>query len=595
MVFMPPITVEDALAKIHKKAWMLPAIQREFVWNTDQIRALFDSLMRGYPLGSFLLWSLEKEQAGNFTFYDFLTDYHERSNPYAPKATVPKGYDAIAVLDGQQRLTALNIGLYGSHAERLPRKWVDNPNAYPKKRLFLNLLGEQGDEELGLSYDLQFLVDEDATKETEGALAWFRVGDVLSLADSGPAIMAELEKRGINGTPGSSGAFKRLYGLYEGIRKQPVINAFQENSQDPDRVLDIFVRVNSGGTKLSNSDLLLSMATNQWQERDAREEIRSLVADLADGPGQFEFSKDLVLKTGLMLTEAPDFQFKISNFTQANMSRLEKGWTEIRASLLRAAGLLASFGLTGRNLSAGSVVIPVAYYLHTRGHEDGYLTASAHAADRAIVRAWVFRSLLKRGIWGSGLDTLLRHIQGAIRDNPGGGFPLAPIESVMASRGKELKFTPEEIDELLELSYGKPRTFPVLAILYPGLNLAQEIHEDHIFPRSRFTRSALTKAGIPAEQLDEYASRVNGLPNLQLLAGTPNVEKSNRWPWEWLNGNHFPTKAEREQYKAQNDLDLMPENLTGFVDFYEGRKQRLAHRLEKLINSDRLPTSETAS
>ena len=44
------------------------------------------------------------------------------------------------------------------------------------------------------------------------------------------------------------------------------------------KVLDIFVRVNSGGTPLSYSDLLLSMATNQWQDRDAREEVRTLVS-----------------------------------------------------------------------------------------------------------------------------------------------------------------------------------------------------------------------------------------------------------------------------------------------------------------------------
>ncbi|OLT24060.1 hypothetical protein BJF79_13970 [Actinomadura sp. CNU-125] len=595
MGFLPAITVEDALAKVHKKSWVLPAIQREFVWSTNQIRTLFDSLMRGYPMGSFLLWGLEKEHVGDFTFYDFLTDYHEFNRPYAPKASIPAGHDAIAVLDGQQRLTALNIGLYGSHAERLPRRWVGNPDAYPTKRLYLNLLREpEGENELGLQYNLQFLTDEEAKAEIDGVRAWFRVGDVLSLS-GGSGIMQELKARGVSDASGWPEVYDRLDQLVEGVRKKPAINAYQEDSQDPERVLDIFVRVNSGGTKLSNSDLLLSMATNQWEERDAREEIRSLVADLADGPGKFQFSKDLVLKTALVLTEAPDFQFKISNFTKANMSRLEKGWTEIRASLLRAAELLASFGLNGRNLSADSVVIPVAYYLHTHGHGDGYVKAGAHAADRAAVRRWVFRSLLKRGVWGSGLDTLLRHIQTVIRDSPDSGFPIGAVESAMASRGKALTFSAEEVEELLELQYRKPRTFPVLAILYPGLNLDQQIHEDHIFPKSRFTPSALTKAGVPADEVEEYRSRVNGLPNLQLLAGVPNVEKSNRWPWEWLDGDHFPSAEAREQYATQNDLDLLPDGITGFVDFYEHRKKRLAQRLAQLINSDHMLAADSGS
>lgn len=581
------MTVAEALAKIHKRSWVLPAIQREFVWGTDQICSLFDSLMRGYPVGSFLLWSLEKDQVGNFTFYDFLVNYHERNQPYAPVAQISENTNVIAVLDGQQRLTALNIGIYGSHAERLPRKWADNPDAYPKKRLYLNLLHTHGDEELGLAYDLQFLTDDEAATVTDdGPQPWFKVADVLKLGNVGPAIMAELTHRRIDGAA-QLPAFETLDALYSGIRTQQVINAFQEESQNPDRVLDIFVRVNSGGTKLSNSDLLLSMATNQWKDLDAREEIRSLVSELADGSGQFRFSKDLVLKTGLMLTEAPDFQFKISNFTQENMRRLEQGWKEIRASLLRAARLLASFGLSGRNLTADSVVIPVAYYLHAHGLGDSYLTASAHAADRKVVRTWVFRSLLKRGIWGSGLDTLLRHIQTVIREAPTGeGFPIDAMESTMASRGKSLAFSAEEIDELLEQQYSKPRTFPVLAMLYPGLDLSQVIHEDHIFPRSRFTPSALAKAGIASNQIDEYTGRVNGLANLQLLAGMPNVEKGTAWPWVWLTSEHFTSAAARDQYIAQNDLDLLPAGLTGFINFYEERKKRLAQRLSALLDNE---------
>lgn len=584
MGFMPPMTVADALSKIHRKAWVLPAIQREFVWNPDQIRTLFDSLMRGYPMGSFLLWGLEKEQVGKFTFYDFVTDYHELKAPYAPKANVPKGADVIAVLDGQQRLTALNVGLYGSYAEKLPGKWAANPDAYPKTRLYLNIISEPGDEDLGMSYNLQFLTESEGSAEFDGVRPWFRVADILGLANSGPAIMSQLLTRGVTDPAHQEAAFAAINQLYDGIRNQQVINAYQEDSQDPDRVLDIFVRVNSGGTKLSNSDLLLSMATNQWQDLDAREEVRSLVAELSDGPGQFKFSKDLVLKTGLMLTEAADFQFKISNFTQENMSRLEKGWDEIRASLLRAARLLASFGLSGRTLTADSVVIPVAYYLHAHGHGEGYLTSDAHAADRAVVRTWVFRSLLKRGVWGSGLDTLLRHIQTAIREAPVGGFPIAAVESAMAGRGKAITFSAEEIDDLLELQYGKPRTFAALAMLHPGLDLSQQLHEDHIFPKSRLSRSTLTKSGISRDQLEEYLNRINGLPNLQLLAGIPNVEKGAQWPWEWMNGNHFVSTAAREQYRAQNDLDLLPEDLSGFIQFYDERKQRLAKRLSALLD-----------
>ncbi len=166
------------------------------------------------------------------------------------------------------------------------------------------------------------------------------------------------------------------------------------------KVLDIFVRVNSGGTTLSHSDLLLSMATNQWTELDAREEVRSLVSELNDPPAVFQFSKDLVLKSGLVLTNVPDIGFKVSNFTQRNMQTLESEWQRVRASLLTAANLLTRFGYSGRTLTAASVMIPLAYYLDRRGKGSSYLESGHDAVDRLAVQHWVARSLMKRGIWG---------------------------------------------------------------------------------------------------------------------------------------------------------------------------------------------------
>jgi hypothetical protein len=304
MSFQPPVPVEKVLKEIYRKAYVLPAIQREFVWSTEKVRMLFDSLLRGYPIGSFLFWKVEPDQAKEFTFYDFVRDYHEKDSPYAPAFKVPPGQGVIAILDGQQRLTSLNIGLHGSHAERQPRKWAANPDAYPKKRLSLDLLGEGSDEELGMQYDFRFLTAQEAAPEPGGPDHWYRVGDVLSLADSGPAIMADLERRRLGGKQ----PFQILYDLYRAMREAPLINYYLEESQDSDKVLDIFVRVNSAGTPLSYSDLLLSMATNQWQELDAREEVRSLLTALNGGSTPFDFTKDLVLKAGLMLIDAPDIR-----------------------------------------------------------------------------------------------------------------------------------------------------------------------------------------------------------------------------------------------------------------------------------------------
>src|SRR5437763_9733101 len=110
-------------------------------------------------------------------------------------------------------------------------------------------------------------------------------------------------------------AVRRLNELRRLVRETPIINFYEETDQAIDKVLDIFIRVNSGGTVLSYSDLLLSIATAQWDTRDAREEIHGLVDELNTSFGQqFAFTKDVVLKAGLVLTEVSDVGFKVTNF-----------------------------------------------------------------------------------------------------------------------------------------------------------------------------------------------------------------------------------------------------------------------------------------
>lgn len=581
MSFQTPRSIEEMLTAIHKREYLMPAIQREFVWGVDQITKLVDSLMRGYPVGSFLLWHVKPETAQSYTFYEFLTNYHERDNPYADRATVTSGSGTIAVLDGQQRLTSLNIALYGSFAEKKKYAWWNSADAFPVKRLYLNLIDDSDEEDLGLKYDLRFLTDREASAQEGGEDKWFRVGAVLDLTNSGPAIMKELEQRNISN---SGDAFQRLYDLYEAIRILKPMNYFLVTDQDPDKVLEIFVRVNSGGTTLSYSDLLLSMATNQWRELDAREEVRSLVCDLNGNAGrQFSFSKDVVLKTALTIADV-DVRFKVANFTQANMAKVESSWPQIKNALLRAATLLQQFGYNERNLTANSVIVPIAHYLHLRGAGDSYLDSTTDAADRLALQRWVTRSLIKRGIWGSGLDTTLTRIREALTASEATGFPVADVEAAMSSVGKGLSFDAAEVDELLNLKYAGQRTFSVLSVLYPGLDLGKKFHEDHIFPKSRFTKKKLIGAGVEADRVSDYLDAFNLLPNLQLLAGTANIEKQDALPGDWI-AAAFPSEERRATYLEENDLDGLPVDFADFLTFFEQRKSRVRDRLVKALGT----------
>ena len=72
MAFQTPITIATALERVRRNDYVLPGIQREFVWRHHQIEALFDSLLRGYPIGTFLFWQVKANHVGDFKFYRFL-------------------------------------------------------------------------------------------------------------------------------------------------------------------------------------------------------------------------------------------------------------------------------------------------------------------------------------------------------------------------------------------------------------------------------------------------------------------------------------------------------------------------------------------
>lgn len=276
-------TIREALDKIAHREYVLPAIQRDFVWRPDQIATLFDSVMRDYPFGSLLYWRVDRDNHDRYRFYDFVLEYHQLKAPRCPVHRNLPAEPRIAVLDGQQRLTALNVGLRGTYAEKSKYKPKNKMLSYPVKALYLDIaakVGEHDDRDEGLAYRFEFLTESDAAERTvAGREHWFRVSDAMAFDPEGapPKINDLVRTAGLAENPW---AFNTLFKLYEVVHRERVISYFEERRQDLDRVLDIFIRVNSQGEQLSQSDLLMSIATAQWSpENDAREQIPATVSE----------------------------------------------------------------------------------------------------------------------------------------------------------------------------------------------------------------------------------------------------------------------------------------------------------------------------
>ena len=584
------MTIATALRLVQKNELILPAIQREYVWKPSQVIKIFDSVLRGYPIGSFLSWKVLPETIGKFKFYGFLKDYSGYDKKHNPIVDIPTDREVIAVLDGQQRLTSLNIGLRGNYAYRNPRAWANRSWSYPERRLYLNLLGEAPENEAGLKYHLAFLTKEQVAQAVEDETKkWFPVSDVFDASEAYQ--MAQIPVK--YGVGNDAKAVEMISLLWQEVHHNQSLHFYEESDQDIERVLDIFVRVNSGGTVLSYSDLLMSIATAQWKDRDARAAVHDLV-DALNATGQgFDFSQDTVLKSGLVLADVGDVGFKVKNFTTANMATLEATWDEISTSLRIAAELLSDFGLSDGTLTADSVLIPVAYYIHRRGLTPTYRVSDKREdrEDRAALRSWVLRSLIVRGVWGSGLDTLLRDLRVAIRRDGADHFPLAEIEYAMALRGKSLEVTDALIEDVLALGYGGGRTWAVLAALFDHVDTRMQYHVDHVFPQAKLDVKALRSATgedgnrlYPDSVIDELVARRDLLPNLQLLPGPENVGKSDTASDTWV-ASHYEGADERAAFLKANALPgRLPHEAGDFLTFFDTRRELLVARIkDKLL------------
>ena len=580
MSYETALKIADIINDVHKGKYLLPAIQREFVWGPYQIERLFDSLMRDYPISSFLFWKVEKDKVNDYEFYEFLRNYHERDNIHNPKANITGEEEITAVLDGQQRLTSLYIALKGTYAYKLPRKRWDNDQAYPKRKLYLNLV--KSAEESELEYDFKFLTKNEVKNDENNY--WFPVGKILDLKEPGDVseyltefVFDDYSKEA------RKLANKTLFKLHNIIHEKGSISYYQEKSQLLDKVLNIFIRINSGGTILSYSDLLLSIATAQWETKDAREEIISFVDQINSIGDGFNFNKDFVLKACLVLSDFKDIAFKVDNFNKANMLKIENNWEQITNSIRIAAGLVSSFGYSRETLTSNNALIPIAYFLMQIDAKDNYITSNKNLEEKSKIKKWLVLTLIKRAFSGQP-DNVLRPIRKILQENTN-SFPIDKIVDNFKGTNKSLIFSDEDIDNLLYYKYGQGFTFSVLSILYPSLDYRNLFHVGHIFPKSQFTKSKLRKRGIDEDNIDTFQDYFNYLGNLQLLEATPNIEKLDKDFDIWLKETY---KSEQEQ-KDYISKHLIPDTdweFNNFIDFFEQRENLMRMRFKEILQTN---------
>jgi uncharacterized protein with ParB-like and HNH nuclease domain len=567
------ISIKEIISMIGNNEVYLPAIQRKFVWSHEQIEQLFDSILLGYPIGTFLFWTVTKKKVNDYKFYKFIQDYHERDKYLNDPAPWPETKEKIiAVLDGQQRLGSLYVALQGSYAYKKPRARWDKDDAFPKRQLCFNILHNVRAEEDDTTFQFKFLTEEEMKEQNEHTF-WLPVKKALLWKDANDFISFAVEYNLV----ANKTAIDNLTLLWQRITQDDVINYFEVEADELDDILDIFIRVNSGGTVLSKSDLLFSTIVASWEE--ARSEIESLLKALnAKGDG-FNFDNDFIMRTCLVLTDCPVL-FNVKNFKQSNIYKIKNEWTKIKDALLKTVDLLAEFGFSKDNLISRNSIIPISYHIVKGGN--------LQKEDKENIRKYLIASLLKQIFGGKG-DQVLEAIRNAMRTKMGDNYVLkqkdfsfAVLRNTKLPAGKSLKFDEEDLEQLFNYEKG-PYTFMVLSLLYPHLKLGQvKFHQDHIHPYSQFRKNNLKKLGLDEQKQIEWIAKRDTLPNLQLLEGVENTTKSSKPFKEWVhNQNNVP---DINHYRQVHYIPKVDFDLSHFEEFYEKRKELIKRKFEKIMN-----------
>jgi len=566
-------TIEAIMTEIKKGIMYLPAIQRKYVWGDSQITRLMDSIMRGYPIGTFLFWKVHKETVNDkeYSMYEFIQDYHDRKNYKNSHAGWPilggsEDGTITAVLDGQQRLTSLYIALQGSMSRKLPKKRWKNDDAFPKKQLYFNLHSEKTDDK-DISYEFGFLTEEEAAKNKNNEL-WYLVKDILRCSTK-----EELKTKVIisKGWETDKVASDNIYLLYKRLVRDKIINYFEVEGDSIDSVLDIFVRVNSGGTVLSKSDLLFSTIVSHWDK--ARDEIDKLLSEINKTGEGFEFSNDFIMRTCLYLLDM-SVALKVETFKKDSVLKIRENWEAIQKAIKDTVDLLNEFGFNSENIISYLAVSPMIYYRYKRGEFD--------PESKPELRKYIVIAQVKQ-IFGAASNSALASIREALKDAPTKSFSMDNLNAIRFTGDRSLRYTAEEIDSMFDTYEFGAYTFMLLSLLYPNLKYSQKgFHQDHMHPYSGFEESKIKGLMLPDgtvigdDTKEEWRRRRNTLANLQLLEGRENESKKATPLVDWLKvtGNRENTKYLPEDVSCE---------LANFEEFMEKRQELMSKKLKEIL------------
>ena len=529
--------ISNILDHIDSGYMALPEFQRGFVWNREQVRGLFYSLYRKHPVGGLLVWVTEAKSAA-----------------YRGTGSLAPGIVKL-LLDGQQRMTSL----YGVVRGRPPQFFDGDERSITGLRFHL-------DQET-----FEFF----QPAKMRGDPLWVDVSELIRNGTDG----VDEATRNLAEPNRYFGRLLRLLGITE---RELHVEEVTGKDKTVDVVVDIFNRVNSGGTKLSKGDLALARICADWP--DGRNAMKAQLKTWRDQG--YDFTLDWLLRSvNTVLTGEARFSH-LQNLSAAEVQDgLRRATKQVDKCLNMIAGRL---GLDHDRVLFGRFALPVMVrYLDRKGH------LSPRDWDRLLL--WFSEA----GMWGrfsgsteSALDQSLAALDGAM---DGIGALLTELRRWSGNRRVEP-------DDFNGWSLGA-RFYPVLYMLTrmgeardwgSGLPLRKghlgtmsrpELH--HIFPKAKLYGCA-HHYGRP---------EVNALANYCLQSKETNLWIGYRLPEEYLPEVENRNPGALASQWIPQDPELW--KLENYLDFLDARRTLLAkeanRRFDELLHGESELLDESAT
>ncbi len=530
--------ISEAISDIRHRNLVLPEFQREYVWSREQAKQLLVSLTSKYPVGGLLFWKTQ-------------------SPPELKNVdTMPEQLGTVQViLDGQQRLTTLYMLITGE----IPPYYKHSDITHDVRDLYYNV----GDG------DFQYF----QPVRMRDNPRWVRVVDCF---DGTKVDVFQIAQK----TAGQTEAAFRQAGMYAsnlskltGIRDADLPIQVIPTEASLDDAIDVFDRLNSLGTKLTDAELALTHVTGKWSQ------ARRMLKAKMDLLKKQRFDFDLTFMTRALVAAVTGHAL-FEHIHSVERARLEKGWHRISRIMDYLSAILPGRAQihSTRDLSSSNPLIPIVRYLTLHDgkfRSDSSLRMALH---------WHYMAQVHQR-YGSQTNSRLEHDVTIVnRENS----PWNSLLNQLVDQRGRLKVLPDDFEGrgaghplyrmslILARSMGAVDWFNGMSLTTPAGD-SYAIHSHHIFPQSELYKSNYS--------VDSHVDRqmVNAIANRAFLSGPTNQSIGIRLPEDYLPEiNEKYPGALRSQFIP---MDSQLWRMDRYRDFLEARRILLADGLNSMFEN----------